>query len=279
MKLALSTLTCPDWSLDKICRTMKELNIGMIDFRGLMGKKKLWETEEFSEDNRERTLKQIRQYGITVSGISTSVKLFPTTEESTWADMFDEGKRSIDLCRKCGGWYIRVMGGFINRSPHKDKALETLISNYRELCQYAQSQNVSVLIETHDHISSSTGIVNVLDRLNHASSGAIWDVRHPLHLEGENFETTLSIMGSYIRVVHVKDFSKTEGFPLMAFGEGDFDAPACVQALETVGYGGLLVLEQPKIDSTGKPAPDKNITGFARTMNPLIEERESQVIL
>ena len=75
--------------------------IDTLDFRGLQGMKKLWETPEFSGSRLPETLVRIRDAGLVVSGISTSVRLLSSEAQASGVDV-DETRRSLDLACSCG---------------------------------------------------------------------------------------------------------------------------------------------------------------------------------
>jgi hypothetical protein len=54
MRIAFTTLACPDWPIDKIISAAVENRYDGVDFRGYMNEMELWKLPEFSS-HVERT--------------------------------------------------------------------------------------------------------------------------------------------------------------------------------------------------------------------------------
>ena len=74
MKIAFTTLGCPMWDLDTICRKARAYGFDGVDFRGLQGQIDVTVSPEFTRD-LAATKKKLAEAGIVVSGISSSIKL------------------------------------------------------------------------------------------------------------------------------------------------------------------------------------------------------------
>jgi sugar phosphate isomerase/epimerase len=263
MRLSVSTMTCPDWDLPTIVDVLSGSGIHAVDFRGLGGSMKLWEHPLFGRERLRDSLSRIEDGGLTVSGISTSVRLAETSKGPSLEEMLDEGRRSIEMAGECGGEYIRVMGGSLpGEFRQREAAVDRMSAALAALCRHAAGSGVAVLVETHDDLSASPDMAAVIDGAERSEAGVIWDVRHPAHLAGESLTETAQTLGSRIGGVHLKDFRASGDFPLVTFGTGDLDPEELLGALQTVGYDGYLILEQPRVLSTGNPAPNENIAGF-----------------
>ena len=258
MKLAVSTLTCKNWTLDKILDHAH--GIEALDFRGLQGEMKLWETPEFQSATFRNTLESIYRRNLVVSGISTSARILQTGPEEACDE---EVETSVSLAAACGSGYIRIFTGDKAAGPPTQSGIQEIARRYRRLCERTGSPRVRILVETHDVCAASDVLRDVIAKTDHPRAGVIWDVRHPFHLAGEAYEHTASILSPYLGLVHVKDFVDG-GNELVAFGTGDIDPPRLITTLRDIDYDGFIVLEQPRVDATGLPAPRENIEGFTR---------------
>lgn len=72
MKIAYTTLSCPDWGWEKILEETVRLGYDGIEIRGVEGEMFLPKARPFLPDNIERTLEQLRSKKIEVRGLNTS---------------------------------------------------------------------------------------------------------------------------------------------------------------------------------------------------------------
>ena len=93
MKLAFTTLGCPDWNLEKIVSTAHELGFDGVEIRGLEGKISAKEIERFQEENRESTKRLFAKNKLELCGFGSSVCFH---DPDTWNEMLGkEDKRLI----------------------------------------------------------------------------------------------------------------------------------------------------------------------------------------
>lgn len=264
MRLSVSTLTCPAWDVAKTCSFLRSLEIKHVDLRSIDRRTDLWEIEELASDA------VFREYGVAVDGISTSVRIGSDRVTGSTADGEHEFDRCLDLCARLGGTYLRVFAGDKDAAGGTASAevFEKIGRTYQKLCRRADAAGIDVLVETHDVVSSSADVLSLIAVAGHPRAGIVWDVRHPLHHARESFEYTAEKLRDVVRLVHVKDFTGPPEYELVEFGTGIIDAEKLIAILTTIGYDGAIVLEQPRVASTGKPAPEPNITQFAAAFRP-----------
>lgn len=278
MKLSVSTLTCPEWEIDRICSYLRSVGIHRVDLRKVSGRVDLWNVDGLSSEAI------FREYGIEVSGISSSIRVDSTGVSGPNDNGIDAFERYVELCNRLGGSYIRIFAGDrpengsdsrtpTDVDPTSRERLSMVAERYAQLCELcaaATSNRVDVLVETHDVISSSAAVFSLVELVAHPRAGVVWDVLHPLRHAGESMEYTAEKLREVTRLVHVKDFAGPPGYELVEFGTGTLDPEQIVAILDYIGYDGDIVLEQPRVSSTGKPAPEENIGGFADRFLPLV---------
>ena len=159
MKLSFSTLGCPRWTLKEIVATAKDLGFGGVEIRGIGDKINALEIPEFSDAEIEQTKEKIAQTGLVIPSLTSGATLAVRDRAQ---DSFLEACGYIDLARKLGVKYIRVMG---TGEPHITVGDFTLGAGlYRQLCEYGAKRGVTPLIETNGDLSSSKAMLAFLDR-------------------------------------------------------------------------------------------------------------------
>lgn len=84
-------------------------------------------------------------------------------------------KRVIDICKTLGIGMVRIFAGFTPLAEVTDEMFDTMISSLIEVCDYAQEQGVTPVIETHggvdgyddgvEHIMSTTTDLDTMQRI------------------------------------------------------------------------------------------------------------------
>lgn len=111
MKLAFTTLGCPNWNLETMIFRAVQYGYQGIDFRGYLGKMEIYRLPEFST-KLEETRDRFREASLEIPCFSCSVRLFTESTEQR-EEYLAELKQYADLCEYFGTPFIRVFGGLI----------------------------------------------------------------------------------------------------------------------------------------------------------------------
>jgi sugar phosphate isomerase/epimerase len=109
MKLAISTLVCPTWELERIVEVAAENGIEGIDFRGIGAEIDITALPQFGA-GLDGTLKLLGGRGISMPCLNTSVTLVCPSSQR-WEAMLEEAVRYATLAERAGTKYLRVFGG------------------------------------------------------------------------------------------------------------------------------------------------------------------------
>ncbi|WP_248930000.1 sugar phosphate isomerase/epimerase family protein [Paenibacillus hamazuiensis] len=250
MKLAFTTLGCPDWNLDTIIAKAKEFGYDGIDFRGLQGELELYRLQEFSAE-AEKTRERIAAAGLEVTCFSSSVKLFAGPDEHE--KHLEEVRQYARLCGIFGTRYIRVFGGKIGDAG-RDEAIAIVTRNARELIAAVRESggaDVTLLLETHDDWTASEHVKAVMESVSDSGLAVLWDTHHPIRTLGENPDTTWQSISRWVQYTHWKDSSlkpaeEGGGFRYRPMGEGDIPLRDIYRLLLASGYDGWFTFEWEK---------------------------------
>ncbi len=269
MKLAFSTLGCPDFDWPDIYSMAKDFGFSGIELRGLGDDIFSVSAKPFKEENLPKTLEQLQKKRLEIPCLSTgcALKLADRKEEN-----IKEIKEYIDLAQKLGASYIRILG---DQRPEPDGEVDdgAVLSQLRELIPYAEEKNVTLLLETNGVYTDTARLRELLNQIDSDHIGALWDIHHPYRFAGESPEETVQNLGAYIKYTHIKDSVVENGrvvYKLM--GEGDLPMDAIIRALKSINYEGYVSLEWVK-----RYAPDLSDAGivfphFAHFMGQYMEK-------
>jgi sugar phosphate isomerase/epimerase len=265
MKLAISTLVCPQWTLEKIVEAAAANRIGGIDFRGLGAEIDVTKLPVFNEQI-ETTLELLRSHRIVTPCLNTSVTLVTPAAER-WQMMLEEAQRTVRLARKMQTKFMRVFAGAAVSGMSRGEAVQMGQRRLRQLVKMCNP--VVPVVETHDQWATAQQMLELVHEFDPGQVGVLWDVEHT-HRAGENVEQTFSGMKRFVHHVHFKDSMWIDGknSPRL-LGEGDLPLKECCATLREGGYAGWICLETEKRWHPEAPEPGVSIPQFARLMKQI----------
>lgn len=270
LKLAFTTLGCPNWDLDTIIAKAVEYGYDGVDFRGYLNELDIYKTPEFStyiEDTRQK----FQDASLKIPCFSSSVRLF-TISEQDLENHLNELEQYAKLCRYFNTPYIRVFGGGIGEVD-RTTAINIAIKNLQKMLKIAKDYNVELLIETHDDWTESKSIAAIINKVRSDHLSVLWDVHHPYRTVQEDPVDTLEKLAPWIHYTHWKDSYIKEdterGYQLCLMGEGDVPLQQIYHLLSEKGYNGYLTLEWEKKWCPEIEEPEMAFRQFPRFMEEL----------
>ncbi len=243
MKIAFSTLGCPDFDWPDIYSMAKDLGFDGIEIRGLGKDIFAVQAQPFTEHQLPNTVKKLTELRLEIPCLSSGCCLkFRDNDEKNC----DEIIQYIDLAAKLKTPYIRVLGDL---EPQADGEVddEVVISALRRLAPIAEEKGITLLVETNGVYADTGRLGNLLNTVASDSVGALWDVHHPYRFANEKAGKTVQNLGAYIKYVHVKDSVIENGkISYRLMGEGDLPIDDFMRALRSINYEGYVSLEWVK---------------------------------
>lgn len=235
MKLAFSTLGCPDWTLRYAVEQAKALGFQAIEIRGIKDRLRSDTIEELLPGNRSAALRFAGENGVALCCLGASASFHETDKRR---ENREEASATIKLAADCGIPYVRVFGNNLVTDDENAEIAE-IAGQIRALCEQAREYGVSVLLEVHGDFNTSDRILKTADRVARDNFGIIWDIQHSREDPVLFWKRTKHL----IRHVHIKDSIRTKLCPV---GKGDLPVAAIVRMLEHDGYDGYYSLEWEK---------------------------------
>ena len=254
MKLAFSTLGCPDFDWTDIYTMAKDFGFSGIELRGLGDDIFSIHARPFREENLPETLSLLRSKHLEIPCLSTGCALKDTgRREETLAEI----REYIALAEKLGTPYIRILGD-LTAAPMGEVDDEAVLSALKALVPDAEKAGVTLLVETNGVYSDTARLRDLLNRTESDNVAALWDVHHPYRFAGESPEETVQNLGAYIKYAHIKDSVMENGkVSYRLIGEGDLPIDDIIRTLNSINYEGYVSLEWLK-----QYAPDLSDAGI-----------------
>jgi len=145
---------------------------------------------------------------------------------------------------------------------------EILVSLIGEVLPKAEQSGVTLLIETKGIYAISERLTGILERFANDNLAALWNLHHTFVHGGETGNATISNLGAYVKLVHVRE---TEG---SLIGDGDLPLTEMLLALRSIDYKGHLVLE---LNNCGIDEADVVLPHYVNTASRLISSRSKNI--
>jgi sugar phosphate isomerase/epimerase len=267
--IAFSTLGCPAWDWPRILQFAHMHGFSAIELRGLQGNMDLPSHPIFASARMAQTKKEIHDSKLRIACVSSSANLYMEDSEKRAKELGD-ARRFIDLASVLGAPYVRVFGGKAesDKSPVPDDATKARVAaGLHELGEYSGPKSVTVIIESHDHFTSSATLKDVLTAANSEHVGLLWDAHHTFATSNEDPEFTVKQVGPWIRHTHLKDsVGKGEDRKYVLTGTGNVPIEGQIKALQSIGYKGFYCFEWEKVWHPDLIDPQIAIADFARVV-------------
>jgi sugar phosphate isomerase/epimerase len=267
--IAFSTLGCPGWEWKKILEFAQQHGFSAIELRGLQGNMDLPSNPIFAADRIAQTKSEIHASNLRIACVSSSANLYMEDPEKRAKEQGD-ARRFIDLAATLGARYVRVFGGKeqSDKSPVPDEPTKSRVAaGLRELGNYAGPRNVTLIIESHDHFTSSATLNDVLHAAGSEHVGLLWDAHHTFATSNEEPEFTVKQLGPWIRHTHLKDsVGSGEDRKYVLTGRGNVPVERQIKALQSIGYKGFYCFEWEKVWHPDLEDPEIAIADYARVV-------------
>ncbi len=243
MKIAFSTLGCPDFSWPDIYSMAKDLGFDGIEVRGLGNEIYAVKAQPFTESQLPQTIKKLAELRLQIPCLSSGCCLkFADQADANYAEIVEY----ITLAEKLGTAYIRILGDQ-DPQPGGDVDDAVVLSALQRLAPVAEAHGVTLLVETNGVYADTDRLRKLLDHVASDAVAALWDSHHPYRYGGEKPGKTVQNLGAYIKYVHVKDsVVADEAIHYRMIGEGDLPIDEIMRALRSINYDGFVTLEWVK---------------------------------
>lgn len=243
MKLAFSTLGCPDWSFDEITATAKDLGFDGVEIRGVGNQLFAPAISQFSESRIEKTIEKLKALNVEIPCL-TSACCF--RDASVIDSTVKETEEYIELAASLGTKYIRILGDE-TANPLAEVNDDIVCQGIKRVARKAEEYGVILLVETNGAYSDTKRLSALIKSIDSPNVCVLWDVHHPIRYNNESVAETFENIKDYVKYVHIKDSVSENGkvtYKMMGFG--DLPVKEIISCLKDNKYDGYISLEWVK---------------------------------
>ncbi len=259
-KISYMTWVAPEWDVEKLIEGARKYGYNGVELRVEAGHAHGLELDT-SPDTLARVRSTFTQAGVEISCVATSLR-FSMPEESERAEAVEKLKRYVSYAQMLGSPYLRVFAGQMPDGVEPAGVIDYISDALAEGVEAAEDKPVTILIETHDSLSHTAYVGEILKQVYSEKLGVLWDVAHPVrHLE--SLEGAYDNIATHVRHVHVHDLAYLEGrtkYEAVALGEGFVPYEKAIRFLHHDGFQGHLSVELMKVD------PDEVLPQYAEKL-------------
>jgi sugar phosphate isomerase/epimerase len=273
MKLAFSTLGCPDWDLPQVISGARKYRFDGIELRALSGSLDLPGCDEFAAEHIATTRDYLKREGIEICCVDTSCS-FHSVDASERADQVNMALVHADLAAKLGAPLIRVFPDQIQPGAQRDPTREWIAE-----CLHAVAKRlpdgVDVALETHGDFANAEAAAEIVKLANDLRVKIIWDVANSV-AAGDMIEHAGRVVQPYLAHIHLRDAKPVTAsehwLPVLA-GNGLVSFSKALAVIRELNYDGYVSFEWEKYWRPEIEAPEVALPDFINAIHKLVEDR------
>ena len=273
MKLAFSTLGCPNWELPQIIAGARKWGYGGVELRAVGGSLDLLEHAEFSTGRVAMTRKHFEDEGVEVCCVDTSC-VFHSPDASERANQVKIALAHAELAAKLGAPLIRVFPDKIQSGAARAETRDWIATCLRQVAERVPD-GVDVGLETHGDFARAEYAAEIARLANHSRVKLIWDVANSV-AAGDDIEHAARTVQPYLAHVHLRDAKPVAGsenwLPVLA-GTGRVSFAQATAALRALNYEGFVSFEWEKYWHPEIEQPEVALPDFMNAIRTLVGER------
>jgi len=249
MKVAFSTIACPEWTLPRAIELAARLGYGGLELRTFgTGATELPGDPMLTAPGKVRRL--CDEAGIEplvlASSISYDEPIFPPVVGRLRGDLeksVAETKSHVEYATKAGVPFVRVFGFETQPDEPMNHALRRILERLDLAVRTTRHTGVRLLMESGGSFSEAEHLLRLVESASSADLVAAYSVATAWN-RGENPAEGIATLGQHLEVVKLSDLRNGTPKPL---GEGDVPVAETVRALAARGFDGMLVYELPRL--------------------------------
>ncbi len=273
MKLAFSTLGCPEWDLVTITGAARKFGYEGIELRALEGSLDLLSRPEFAPSQIARTKAYFKDQGVEICCVDTSCT-FHSPDVSERANQVGIALAHAELAAKVGAPLIRVFPDKIQPGAQREQTRDWIAECLHAVAE-RMPDDVDVALETHGDFANAEAAAEIVNLADHPKVKLIWDVANSV-AAGDTIERAGRVVRSCLAHIHLRDakpvIESEHWLPVLA-GKGRVSFTETLNTIRELHYDGYVSFEWEKYWRPEIEEPEVALPDFINAIRGLLEER------
>jgi sugar phosphate isomerase/epimerase len=261
MKLAFSTLGCPDWNLAQIVEAAQRFHYDGVELRAIGGSLDLLSRPEFRPVEIATTRRYFEDHAVSICCIDTSCT-FHSLDPGERLAQVELALAHAELAAQLGATLIRVFPDKVQPGATSEQTRDFIAESLRQITERLPA-GVDVALETHGDFARTGAAAEIATLAAHPGVKLIWDVANSV-AAGDSLERGARTVEPYLAHIHLRDARPVAGseqwLPVLA-GRGHVGFAEAVAAIETLNFDGYVSFEwekywRPEIEEPEVALPD-----------------------
>lgn len=261
MKLAFSTLGCPNWELDQIAATAQRLGYDGVELRAVGGSLNLLDRPEFTAGRVREARRLFAESRLEICCVDTSCT-FHSPSQAERCVQVELALLHGELAAALGAPSIRVFPDKIQTGANREETRDYICESLRQLAERMAGE-VCVALETHGDFARTEATVEIVASVNHPRVKLIWDVANSV-AAGDSIAGAGQTVQQFLSHIHLRDArpvaTSEHWLPVLA-GTGEVSFAETLAVIEKLDYDGYVSFEwekywHPEIEDPEVALPD-----------------------
>lgn len=269
LRLAFSTLGCPNWELKQIAEAARSLGYDGIELRAVGGDLDLLGRVEFKPEALATTHRRLLDQNVSVCCVDSSCT-FDSPDADERSKQVELAVRHAELAAALGAPLIRVFPDKVQGRMTRGQTRDNIADCLRKVAERVPAE-VRVGLETHGDFACGAATAEIVKLAEHPNVAVIWDVANSL-AAGDSIEDAANAVSPYLAHVHLRDAHAVPGsehwLPVLA-GRGQVSFARALSALQSLNFEGYISFEWEKYWHPEIEEPEVALPDFIRAMTAL----------
>jgi len=261
MKLAFSTLGCPNWELDQIAATAQRLGYDGVELRAVGGSLNLLDRPEFRRGKVKAARALFAERNLEICCVDTSCA-FHSQSRAERSAQVELALKHGELAAELGAPSIRVFPDRIQTGATRDETRDYISESLGQVAERLPRE-VCVALETHGDFARTEATVEIVTLVNHPQVKLIWDVANSV-AAGDSIARAGQTVQPFLSHIHLRDArpvaDSEHWLPVLA-GAGEVSFAETLAVIEELNYDGYVSFEwekywHPEIEEPEVALPD-----------------------
>lgn len=269
IKLAFSTVACPEWTLEEVARKAQEMGYPGVELRTLgAGSTTLASDPALTDPAKASRI--FKDAGIEPVCLSTSIAINHKSESDSRAAAW-EALESLRLAASIGCSFVRFFGYEVKPGDSRQSAMQSIAHYVGTLLDEAGRLGVQVLLENGGSFNKAKEWWWLFNIVDHPMLGLCWNVANAA-ADGEPPSVSVPTLNQRIRLAKVKDTLVGEGSGFVPLGEGTVGIPHFVRRLIGIGYEGYITVEWDRAWLPSLAPADEYLPDAKKRLDDMIKQ-------